>query len=109
MRYIGVDTPETVAPGEPVGCFGPRERVQRHARERPQVRLVFDRSGVTSTGACSPTSIGSAELFVNAELVEQGYARTLEIEPNTSHAAQLERLEREAGSEGRGLWGACGG
>src|SRR5688500_4133563 len=22
VRYIGVDTPETVAPGQPVGCFG---------------------------------------------------------------------------------------
>ena len=45
--------------------------------------------------------------FVNAELVRGGYARTLEIEPNTSEAARLARLEQRASEAGRGLWGAC--
>jgi endonuclease YncB( thermonuclease family) len=45
--------------------------------------------------------------FVNAELVRGGYARTLEIAPNTSHAPELQRLASRAARAGRGLWGAC--
>ena len=47
------------------------------------------------------------ERFVNAEIVRGGYARTLEIEPNTGRAPLLNRLEQEAANAGRGLWGAC--
>src|SRR5688572_3150857 len=43
VRYIGIDTPESVAPGEPVECFGKRAS---HANERlvggETVILVFD-------------------------------------------------------------------
>jgi micrococcal nuclease len=46
-------------------------------------------------------------LFVNAELVERGFARSLTISPNDQFAPLLERLEREAGRAARGLWGAC--
>ncbi|HWO48307.1 MAG TPA: thermonuclease family protein, partial [Solirubrobacterales bacterium] len=45
--------------------------------------------------------------FVNAALVREGYARTLEIPPNTSRADQLATLEQRAGEHGLGLWGAC--
>ena len=45
--------------------------------------------------------------FVNAELVRGGYARTLEIPPNTAEADRLAALERAAGEAGIGLWGAC--
>ena len=48
------------------------------------------------------------ERFINAEMVQGGYARTLEIEPNTDKAPLLNRLERDAANAGRGLWGACG-
>ena len=47
------------------------------------------------------------DVFVNARLVARGFARTLEIAPNTSRAARLGRLEARAGAAGRGLWGAC--
>ena len=50
---------------------------------------------------------GRAVRFVNAELVRGGYARTLEIAPNTSHAPELRRLASRAARAGRGLWGAC--
>jgi len=48
-------------------------------------------------------------LLVNAELVRQGWARTLEIAPNDSLASFFEELEAAAGRAGRGLWGRCGG
>ncbi len=43
--------------------------------------------------------------FVNAELVRLGYARTLEIAPNTDHAEKFERLQQDAANAGRGPLG----
>ena len=115
VRYIGVDTPETVKPGAPVECFGPQASAANHRLvEGRTVRLVFDRELRDAYGRllayvyapAAPTSAGSPR-FVNAALIRDGYARTLQIAPNTAHAPQLGRLEARAGRAGRGLWGAC--
>ncbi len=107
VRLIGVDTPETVKPGEPVECFGPQASAFAHRLlEDRTVRLEFDRERRDAYDRLLAYAY-LGERFVNAELVRGGYARTLEIEPNTSHAAELARLEQEAGAAGRGLWGAC--
>jgi micrococcal nuclease len=114
VRYIGVDTPETVKPGEPVQCYGPQASAANHRLvEGRTVRLVFDRERRDAYGrllayvyAPARANAGSSR-FVNAALIRDGYARTLEIPPNTRHASQLERLETRAGRAGRGLWGTC--
>lgn len=107
VRLIGVDTPETVKPGEPVECFGPQASSFTHeALEDRTVRLEFDRERRDVYDRLL-AYVYLGERFFNAELVEGGYARTLAIEPNTSHAAQLARLEAQAGAAGRGLWSAC--
>jgi micrococcal nuclease len=107
VRYIGVDTPETVKPDTPVQCYGPRaSAVNRRLVEGRTVRLVLDREARDDYGRLL-AYVHAGSRFVNAELVRGGYARTLAIEPNTSHAAQLHRLEARAAKAGRGLWGAC--
>lgn len=107
VRYIGVDTPETVKPGEPVECFGPQASAANHDLvEGETVRLRFDRELRDAYGRLL-AYVYVGPTFVNAELVAGGYARTLEIEPNTAEAGLLERLEREASAAGRGLWGSC--
>jgi micrococcal nuclease len=107
VRYIGVDTPESVTPGEPVECFG---RAASRENERlvggETVRLVFDAERRDPYGRLL-AYVYVGETFVNGALVERGFARTLEIEPNTSRAERLGRLAAEAGREGRGLWAAC--
>ena len=47
-------------------------------------------------------------LFVNAALVQGGYARTLTIAPNTAHEAEFASLAAQARTAGRGLWSRCG-
>ena len=107
VRYIGVDTPETVKPGTPVECFGEQASQYNHELvEDRAVRLEFDRELRDDYGRLL-AYVYVGDEFVNAELVAGGYARTLEIEPNTARAQQLGRLEAEAGTAGRGLWGAC--
>jgi micrococcal nuclease len=107
LRYIGVDTPESVAPGEPVECFGPEaSELNRRLVEGETVRLVFDAERRDHYGRLL-AYVFAGPTFVNAELVRRGYATTLTIAPNDSRAALFDRLEQRAGNEGLGLWGAC--
>lgn len=107
VRYIGVDTPESVKPGEPVECGALQAS---HANERlvagRRVRLRFDAERRDKYGRLL-AYVYVGDLFVNAELVRRGLARTLTIEPNDSFALSLRRLESAAGRAGRGLWGKC--
>lgn len=107
VRYIGIDTPESVAPGEPVECFGERASTfNERLVEGRRVRLVFDDERRDRYGRLL-AYVYAGGAFVNAELVRRGFARTLTISPNTDHAGLFQRLEQAAGNAGRGLWGAC--
>lgn len=111
VRFIGVDTPETVKPNTPVQCFGP----QAHALNArllgaagAALTLRFDRElRDRYDRLLAYVYRGSDGLFVNARLVSAGAARTLQIAPNTAHAAELSRLQDAARAAGRGLWTAC--
>lgn len=107
VRYIGVDTPETVAPGEPVDCFGPQASAFNHRLvegRRVELRLGVERRDDYGR-LLAYVRLG--RVLVNAELVRRGFARTLTISPNDAKAPLLRRLERRAGRLGRGLWGRC--
>jgi micrococcal nuclease len=114
VRYIGIDTPETVKPDTPVQCGGPRAH---EANERlvggRMVTLRFDAERRDVYGRLlayvylAGPDPGGRPLFVNAELVRRGLARTLTIPPNDSFAAKFARLAARAGARGRGLWGRC--
>ena len=107
VRYIGVDTPESVKPGEPVECFGlEASHFNERLVEGERVRLVFDREHRDAYDRLL-AYVYLEDLFVNAELVRRGYATTLTIEPNDRFADLLARLERRAGAAGRGLWSEC--
>jgi micrococcal nuclease len=107
VRYIGVDTPETVKPGTPVQCFGHRASdFDRRLVEHRPVRLVFGAERRDVYGRLL-AYVYIGHRFVNAELVRRGFARTLEIPPNTLHSGLFERLELAAARAGRGLWSAC--
>jgi micrococcal nuclease len=110
IRLIGVDTPETKDPRRPVQCFGPQAAafleslVPRGAAVRlvgdTEARDVYDRT--LAYAYRLPDG-----LFVNAELVRQGYAQVLTIPPNVAHTDELVALAAEARNQSRGLWSAC--
>jgi micrococcal nuclease len=107
VRYIGVDTPETVKPGAPVDCFGPQASAFNHQMvEGRRVRLVFDVQLRDVYGRLL-AYVYLGDRFVSAELVRRGLARTLTIPPDDRFAGRLKRLEIAASRAGRGLWGAC--
>jgi micrococcal nuclease len=107
VRYIGVDTPETVKPGTPVQCFGERASAFNHGRVDGQtVHLVFDAEQRDIYGRLLAYVYVGGD-FVNADLVKRGFARTLTIAPNTAHESLFARLAERAGRAGLGLWGRC--
>jgi micrococcal nuclease len=107
VRYIGVDTPESVKPGAPVDCYAlAASHFTERTVEGETVRLVFDRERRDVYGRLL-AYVYLGDRFLNAELVRRGYARTLTIPPNDRHAERFARLERRAATAGRGLWGAC--
>jgi micrococcal nuclease len=107
VRYIGIDTPESVIPGERPECFGKRAaRLNRELVEGERVTLVFgDERRDHYDRLLAYVYLG--ERFINAEIVRRGLARTLAIAPNTDFADRFARLQQAAANAGRGLWGAC--
>lgn len=107
VRYIGVDTPETVKPDSPVQCFGPQASRFNHGLvERRRVRLVFGVERRDVYGRLL-AYVYLGKRFVNAELLRRGLARTLTIPPNDRFARRFKGLEIAAARAGHGLWGAC--
>lgn len=107
VRYIGVDTPESVKPNSPVECFGKQAAsFNRSLVDGREVRLVPDREPRDRYGR-TLAFVYAGGVFVNAKLLENGFARTIEIEPNTSKAEYFADLERVAIRTNKGLWRAC--
>jgi len=109
VRYIGMDTPESVKPGTPVQCFA-------HAASSENVRLVGGQEVRLRVGAEPRDRYGRLLAYVyrvrdgrlvNAALLAGGYAHTLTIPPNDALAPQFARIEGAARAQGRGLWRAC--
>jgi len=109
VRYIGVDTPESVKPGTPVQCFAKAASAEnRRLVEGQEVRLVGDAEARDRYGRMLAYVYRQPDgLFVNAELARRGFAVTLTIPPNVRFADRFRALARQAREAGRGLWSAC--
>ena len=109
VRYIGVDTPESVKPGTPVECFAKRASAfNRRLVAGEKVRLVRDSEARDRYGRLLAYVYRVRDKrFVNAALVRKGYAVPLTIPPNVAHAEAFRRLASTARRAGRGLWSAC--
>jgi micrococcal nuclease len=107
IRLLGVDTPETHHPRKPVQCFGPEAAAYTTRRLFGQVvRLEDDVERHDIYGRRLAYVILHGAVF-ERELLQQGYARLLVIEPNHAHAREM--LDDELGARAHrvGLWRAC--
>jgi endonuclease YncB( thermonuclease family) len=114
VRLIGVDTPETVAIGQPVGCHGKeashytkRELADRLIRlEIPRIGDSEDAYGRTLAYIyLDADGDGSYEHLFNEDLIILGLARTTTF--SHTYRRRFERLREEAEERGMGLWSAC--
>jgi micrococcal nuclease len=107
VRLLGIDTPESVDPRQPVQCFG-REAAAK-AQELVEGRTVGleadpsqddrDRHGRLLRYVWLPNG-----RLVNLELVAQGYAHEYTFRAPHKHAEAFREAERRAREQGRGLW-----
>ncbi len=112
VRLIGIDTPETKHPSQPVECFG--AQATQHATHLmgpgTSVRLVYDVERTDRYGRTLAYVYRVADdLFVNLQMVRDGFAVMATYPPNVAHVEAFRAAEQEARSANRGLWGACGG
>ncbi len=118
VRLIGIDTPEL---HESAKLHRDAERTGQDVRtikqmgeaayqftrrlvEGKEVRLEFDVQPRDRYGRLLAYIYLDNGLFVNAEIIRQGYAYPMVIPPNTRHADEFRQLFNEARRLNRGLW-----
>jgi len=106
--YIGIDTPETKHPSKPVEYYGKEaDSANRALVEDKEVRLEFDVQERDKYGRLL-AYVYVDDIFVNAWLVENGYAQVMTIPPNVRYAERFLELQQKAREEEKGLWGEKG-
>jgi endonuclease YncB( thermonuclease family) len=107
VRLIGVDTPETVAPGAPVECYGrAASAFTRRSLLGDHVRLEYDVERTDRYGRTLAYVWEGATLF-NRLLVRRGFATVATYPPNVAYESRFIAAEKRARNQDRGLWGAC--
>jgi micrococcal nuclease len=109
VRYIGIDTPETVHPSQPVEWMG-REASAANS-ELVAGRVVVLEKDVSETDQYGrllryvwlPDDAGW--LLVNLELVRRGFAQVSTYPPDVAYTDFFLDAQREARNHGLGLWG----
>ncbi|RMF88493.1 MAG: hypothetical protein D6741_19185 [Planctomycetota bacterium] len=112
VRLIGIDTPETVAPGRPVEPFGPeatRFVKERLAASQMLVRLEYDgkrtdKFGRTLAHVWIADDDGNEQLL--SELIVRAGLATVEDQYSFSETVKrrLREAEAEARAAKRGIW-----
>jgi len=70
------------------------------------MRLEFDRQSRDQYGRLL-AYVYAGNLFINAELIRQGYAQVSAYKENQRYYKDFLRLQRDAITARRGLWGGC--
>lgn len=107
VRYIGMDTPETVHPEKPVQCFG-KEASEKNKElvAGKKVRLESDVTDRDKYGRLL-RYVYVDDIFVNLELVKQGYATVYTYPPDIKYTELFVEAQKEARANQLGLWQAC--
>jgi len=111
VRLIGIDTPETVKPNTPVQCYGPE--ASEHTKELlpPGTPVYLERDLVARDdyGRLLSYVFRTDGVFVNRDLIDNGFAVPLEIKPNLAYHVYFEQGADAAKAAGLGLWSHCPG
>lgn len=115
VRFLGVDTPETVHPNKPVQFFGPEASAfTKESLTGKHVWLEYDKNPqdrysrhLAYIWTAKPKSINTDTIrrdMFNAKMLLGGYAKVMIIKPNNRYAQQFKEFEAEARKSRRGLW-----
>ena len=109
LRYIGIDSPESVKPDTPVEFMGHEAAVANAALVEGRTivleRDVSDRDRFDRLLRYVWLRDDDGWSFVNLELVAQGYAQAVTFPPDVRWQDALRDAEASARARGAGLWG----
>ena len=106
IRLIGIDTPE-LAPVAECGAAAARDQLRALLPTGSQAWAMPDAEAFDRYGRGLLYLWNTNGVFVNRELVADGWARPLTIEPNTRFATEFSEAEQAARADNRGLWSGC--
>lgn len=107
LRYIGIDTPETVDPRKPVQCFGVEaSNKNKELIEGKMVRLEKD---ITNRDKYNRLLryVWVDDTLINLELVKRGFAYSYSYPPDIKYQDLFVQAQQEARDAKRGLWDSC--
>ncbi len=112
VRFVGIDTPETVDPRRPVGCFG--KEASNETKRLLTGKIVILQKDVSEKDKYNrllrliylPLDDGQT-LFVNDYLVRMGFAKDYRYPPDIKYDEEFKQAENDARQNLRGLWGKC--
>lgn len=106
VRYIGMNTPETVAPNRPIECFG-KEASNRNKE------LVFGKTVMLEQDVSNRDKYGRllryvwlGDTMINEALVKDGYAQVSTYPPDVKYKDRFVAAQQDAQKNDAGLWGA---
>lgn len=107
VRYIGMDTPETVKPNTPVQCFGKEASAKnKELVEGKEVELEKDVSETDRYGRLL-RYVYVGETMVNKYLVDLGYAYSSTYPPDVKYQEVFREAQKLAQENKKGLWSSC--
>lgn len=108
VRYLGMNTPETVHPTKPVECFGHEaSNYNKSLLSGGLVRLVKDITNTDKYGRLLRYVYLPDGTFVNLTLVTDGYAYADTYPPDVAHAREFVAAQAAARQQRLGLWASC--
>ena len=108
VRYIGVNTPETVHPTKGTECFGKEASDYNKSLLKDGIVILKEDISETDTYGRLLRYIYLPDgTFVNLKLVEDGNAYASTYPPDVAHAKEFVAAQAAARAAGRGLWGSC--
>ncbi len=112
VRYIGIDAPELRESAGKSTCYGQQAKAANEALVLgAAVKLVPDKTNRDRYGRLLRyvyVEDGNGnEIFINELLVAQGAAKSYPYKPDTAKQDILNAAQKQAQSQGLGLWSAC--
>jgi len=106
VRYIGIDTPETVDPRRDPQCFGQEASLQnKKLVEGKEIYLEKDISQTDKYGRLLRyIYLEENDISINEQLVREGYAVASNYPPDIKYQEKLRLAEQEARTNQKGLW-----
>lgn len=106
VRLIGIDAPETRrSPGKEVHPFGKVSTAYlKELLVGGKVLLEYDVTRKDRYGRTLAYIYLPDGTFVNAKMIEEGFATIMTIQPNSRYADHFYELQKQAQAAGKGIW-----